>query len=822
MARDPRTAAGSLTWQQRLDKALQVVGDLPEYVDDVLAVKASSIADEVQGEVVSLSKSIMQDSSSCTESLESAAAALDGIPEMIFIAFEASFRRAKEIVRNRIAVLAERLEQDDMDREQIVDELWLVPEEVQTIVGQATEEAMQSVHEKLTRMLDQAMISLPDANPLNAPGVQEQLAAHVVGSITHTVDAAKGAASGNIRHAVAAVQEVEPPTPNLNKEVADALMRAKVDKPDVGNDEPSVFEEVSQASSREFVLAGLASAECAAVESRSGKMGSSETQQSFFTHSETSAQVSVNDASCNSDCPLISAALSVDSDAASGKSGNSRIAAAISGGGRKKSRESEESRRSVGGLDSIKDDEDGDGADGESKRRLSIALAAIDALPEQLARVLQSKAYHLASDLRVSLAETQTIIKYEEAYEDYTQDAVRILDMIPGMVLDSFEYRFLKVNDDVRQRVNLLMREVKDAKLGNPQHSKKIVRELLTIPEEVQNMASAAVEAAVQESQDIATNQLVPVDQALSAVGEDCRKNKSRALNSAKRNIMARVPAAYSETIRETRATAATNVLSAIEAVDPVDEDGKAGCVQSSRYAGSTRSSRGSMEEPNWPNNTKAAVEPRPRIRAGKGNLVVSQQGYVNQATASALSRTATTPLSLQHNAGGATSSSAMVTSAESENTDNPGSRGHPELCPRPCLYFTIGECKGGSDCYFCHMPHPKRPAHLDRSRRDILKSLPVRKRFEMIMPVLQSKMEALNMPMHVLSKLEDFSIHCVEPTVEALEVKASSKDERMLYRALNHMTVRSLLATLLRTSIQSRVRMNLLLTVCFKNCGVL
>mmetsp|Transcript_58480 Transcript_58480/g.169683 ORF Transcript_58480/g.169683 Transcript_58480/m.169683 type:complete len:175 (+) Transcript_58480:93-617(+) len=38
----------------------------------------------------------------------------------------------------------------------------------------------------------------------------------------------------------------------------------------------------------------------------------------------------------------------------------------------------------------------------------------------------------------------------------------------------------------------------------------------------------------------------------------------------------------------------------------------------------------------------------------------------------------------------------------------NGGSIGHPVICSRPCLYYTLGECANGDACAFCHMPHPK------------------------------------------------------------------------------------------------------------------
>ncbi|CAK0869755.1 unnamed protein product [Prorocentrum cordatum] len=70
----------------------------------------------------------------------------------------------------------------------------------------------------------------------------------------------------------------------------------------------------------------------------------------------------------------------------------------------------------------------------------------------------------------------------------------------------------------------------------------------------------------------------------------------------------------------------------------------------------------------------------------------------------------------------------------------NPGSIGHPDLCPRQCLYFAKGNCTNGNDCQFCHMPHPKRPVRFDKRHREILKKMPFDELLSVMMPVLKVK----------------------------------------------------------------------------------
>ncbi|CAJ1349367.1 unnamed protein product [Effrenium voratum] len=52
------------------------------------------------------------------------------------------------------------------------------------------------------------------------------------------------------------------------------------------------------------------------------------------------------------------------------------------------------------------------------------------------------------------------------------------------------------------------------------------------------------------------------------------------------------------------------------------------------------------------------------------------------------------------------------------------GSRGHPDLCRRPCIYHRSGYCVQGADCGFCHLDHEGRAPKLDKKQREIIRSL--------------------------------------------------------------------------------------------------
>ncbi|CAJ1420534.1 unnamed protein product, partial [Effrenium voratum] len=49
---------------------------------------------------------------------------------------------------------------------------------------------------------------------------------------------------------------------------------------------------------------------------------------------------------------------------------------------------------------------------------------------------------------------------------------------------------------------------------------------------------------------------------------------------------------------------------------------------------------------------------------------------------------------------------------------DSTGSRGHPEICRRPCVHMAKGSCKDGAGCAFCHLPHTTPLVNLNKQLR--------------------------------------------------------------------------------------------------------
>lgn len=134
-------------------------------------------------------------------------------------------------------------------------------------------------------------------------------------------------------------------------------------------------------------------------------------------------------------------------------------------------------------------------------------------------------------------------------------------------------------------------------------------------------------------------------------------------------------------------------------------------------------------------------------------------------------------------------------------NATNPGSLGHPELCVRPCLYFAAGTCVNGARCEFCHMPHPGRPAHLDKRHRELLKEMALPDLIPLVVPILEQKAKAIDLGFDVCAVLARLRTFANDSPSSLQSAHAMGKGKRSLSVALKAMSLRSLLTTLHRNA---------------------
>ena len=131
---------------------------------------------------------------------------------------------------------------------------------------------------------------------------------------------------------------------------------------------------------------------------------------------------------------------------------------------------------------------------------------------------------------------------------------------------------------------------------------------------------------------------------------------------------------------------------------------------------------------------------------------------------------------------------------------------GHPEMCTRPCLFFAAGQCQNKDSCEFCHLPHNRRPTHLDKRNRELLKSFSSEETLATILPILSEKLQKYysnSSALQLLMELEALSANSNADILESMSTTSSkqiARGERTLKSALRAVTLRSLLTLLLRT----------------------
>mmetsp|Transcript_75433 Transcript_75433/g.164564 ORF Transcript_75433/g.164564 Transcript_75433/m.164564 type:complete len:370 (-) Transcript_75433:181-1290(-) len=136
-----------------------------------------------------------------------------------------------------------------------------------------------------------------------------------------------------------------------------------------------------------------------------------------------------------------------------------------------------------------------------------------------------------------------------------------------------------------------------------------------------------------------------------------------------------------------------------------------------------------------------------------------------------------------------------LMLSPSATQACNPGSLGHPELCMRPCIYFATGGCSNGESCEYCHMGHPKRPVHLDKRHREMLRGMSMKETAGLLYPVVRSKVEVFQRSAAVDELLHELAWKCgSDPTCR--EPVTVNRQQRMLLTTLKSMSLRSLLTT--------------------------
>jgi hypothetical protein len=417
----------------------------------------------------------------------------------------------------------------------------------------------------------------------------------------------------------------------------------------------------------------------------------------------------------------------------------------------------------------------------KAANRCDDLVSALSAIPEQVRLLLESTAQGVAQEVHGEVATMGDAIRYSSSSKGEADVAVEKLECIPSLILNSFEGKLMRVKDKVRRKVNTVIED-----LNHSAHFREeVVKKLYTIPEEVVNITAEAMEEVSQDSQMISAQQ---IDDALLSCPQACVQN-THALYGMRSSIVASVPDASSSTSKAVHDTTIEAVEQAVAKV---------------------------CDTLACPANELVADQLLRIKAAGSQGTAPSASSFCMPAPAELLARQSdqdALPILPQTEQAmvGTSSDAGMISSAACDvpQASNPGSLGHPELCPRPCLYFARGQCANGNCCDFCHLPHPKRPSHLDKRHREMLKRMPFAESVSVAMPVLREKARSLSLRndvMELLDKLEEVANLSLvigdHSAASSSRPPKRSGRSRNLQGAMRGITLRSLLTALHRSDL--------------------
>lgn len=416
-----------------------------------------------------------------------------------------------------------------------------------------------------------------------------------------------------------------------------------------------------------------------------------------------------------------------------------------------------------------------------SKAASNDLVSALSAIPEQVRLLLESTAQGVAQEVHGEVATMGDVIRYSSSFKGEADVAVEKLECIPSLILNSFEGKLMRVKDKVRRKVNTVIED-----LNHSAHFREeAVKKLYTIPEEVVNITAEAMAEVSQDSQIISAQQ---IDSALLSCPQACVRN-TETLYGMRSSIVASVPDAKQAT---SKAVHDTTIEAVEQAVAKVCDT--LACPANEMVADQLLRIKAAGSQGTAPSGAALGM-------TAPGELLVTQndENELPSQPENVQAMVGTSP-------DAAMNSSAACDAAQASN---PGSLGHPELCPRPCLYFARGQCANGNQCDFCHLPHPKRPSHLDKRHREMLKRMPFAESVSVAMPVLREKARSLSLRndvMELLDKLEEVAnlslVSGDHSAASSSRPPKRSGRSRNLQGAMRGITLRSLLTALHRSDL--------------------
>jgi len=401
------------------------------------------------------------------------------------------------------------------------------------------------------------------------------------------------------------------------------------------------------------------------------------------------------------------------------------------------------------------------------------ALSRIDEIPEELEEVFSQKVTDVSDQVEDSISEMQDLI--QNAQPTGADRAVQKLQDVPQIVTSCVEARLTNASQELRDCVTAAIKDI-----YNKQKTQgDITRQLRGIPEEVQQIADRAIELAVKDSQ-LELRKLIEV--AVASIS-GCQALKENQLWQVSSKAVAQVPHLLVSTGQDIRITAENKIETAVQDIqfEHVPNEVVVEALLRAKFS------------PNVELNQLSKVKDSQKPKEDK--VKVGAKSKQTKPLPAPL------PAAMSHD-------NVQRSAHDPLTPQNPGSFGHPEMCTRPCLFFAADQCRNFESCDFCHFAHERRPTHVDKRNRELLKSLSPDELLATTLPILRDKALKYGNKSELMELLDKAETRVNEyqaeagPWLETMSVATSrtrTRGERALKSALRAVTLRSLLTMMMR-----------------------
>eukprot|EP00930_Biecheleria_cincta_P063033 TRINITY_DN4851_c0_g1_i1.p1 TRINITY_DN4851_c0_g1~~TRINITY_DN4851_c0_g1_i1.p1 ORF type:complete len:609 (-),score=78.12 TRINITY_DN4851_c0_g1_i1:393-2219(-) len=388
-----------------------------------------------------------------------------------------------------------------------------------------------------------------------------------------------------------------------------------------------------------------------------------------------------------------------------------------------------------------------------SNRGLTQALATIEELPQQLQEALQQKLVAAVTDMKGSLLDLCSHIQATPGAERElaTQLAIERISRIPDQFLQDINGKVAEVKESIEAEMeSFVMFQAQPE--GSPLDQETLVNEMSLIPTQVEEIARGVVDRAINNTSLKAVAQM---DRALAALS-----THDTQLAEVRNQVMAALPGAE---VRNSMSLAAEQVakMNVQDAIASARGNRSCTATENKNIA-------------SWLMYSKAEMRDQPRQGTGSESVGTSRcalrSNPASEGGDESTPRGARlTPANLQRGLRGysslATASGSRTAgpfgATARETVSSAGSKGHPEMCKKPCVFFQAGQCQELASCRFCHLAHPKRSTHLDKRNRELLMKLPASCRVQILLHAMRSRALMLPFERAALEFLDTLDSQC-------------------------------------------------------------